>query len=63
MNLDGILAGLKTGTDVMKWLNDNILKNSGALVGVLQQAINFIKGLFSGDGGGIFDFFKNLFAG
>ena len=60
--------------DVTKWLNGNIFSRTGGLVDVLKKVIDFITGLFSGDGfltglfsgdgfslGGIGDFFGGLF--
>ena len=65
MDLDSIFEGLtkfaNVGTDVLKWLNNNIFSKSGTVVDVLKKVIDFFKNLFGGGGGGIGDFFKNLF--
>ena len=65
MNWDGIFNGFKvaadTGTTVMEFLNRYLFSNAGSLVGVFQKIIDFFKNLLSGEGGGIGDFFKNLF--
>ena len=59
--LDGLGKAAVVGTDVLKWINDNLFSKLGGLSGVLKSVIDFFKNLFSGDGGGIGDFFKGLF--
>jgi len=44
--------------DVSKWLNGNIFSRSGSVVDILKKVIDFIVGLFSGDG-----FLSGLFGG
>jgi len=43
---------------VTHWLNGNVFSRSGGLVDVLRKIIDFISGLFSGDG-----FLSGLFGG
>ena len=65
MNLEGVFGVLKViaeyGTTGMEFLNKYIFSNAGSLMGVFQKIIDFFKNLFSGEGGGIGDFFKGLF--
>lgn len=72
--MEGMQKVFEVLFDVSKWLNGNVFSKTGGLVDIIKKVIDFISGLFSGDGfslgsfdlgslglGGIGDFFGGLF--
>ena len=61
--MSGLGDAAVIGTNVLKWINDNLLSRLGGLSGIIVKIVDFFKNLFKDGGTGtkVLDFFKNLF--